>query len=231
MTKYDFVEIGTSMFDTEIEKESALQTEGKPTRRGLSVEPMSIYLDKLPDVSTVTKVNCAVGYERGQFEIFYLDPALIERHFPGKENQWLYGVNSISKPQVELELFVSNHSKQIPELKISSKLVEVVTFEELARKWQISEIGYLKIDTEGMDLKILASMLNYWWALGDNADSRNALFKLPRLIRFERNHSSVKLGYLNLLMCDLVNIVYVLFTVGYRIVENDLMSNDLVVAL
>ena len=39
---YDFIEIGTSDFDTLIEN-------AKDTDIGLSVDPMQIYLDKLPD--------------------------------------------------------------------------------------------------------------------------------------------------------------------------------------
>ena len=51
--EYDFVEIGTSDFDTLIQASDG-------TLRGLSVEPIKFYLDNLPDKVLVTKVNCAI---------------------------------------------------------------------------------------------------------------------------------------------------------------------------
>lgn len=64
---YDFIEIGTSDYDTEIEK-CDLNT------YGISVEPMKIYLDKLPDKPNVIKVNKAISNIRGEGYMSYLKP-------------------------------------------------------------------------------------------------------------------------------------------------------------
>ena len=48
MTILDFLEIGTADFDTEIEK-------ADNNTRGFSIEPLKIYLDKLPEKSLCKK--------------------------------------------------------------------------------------------------------------------------------------------------------------------------------
>ena len=48
--KYDFIEIGTSDFDTLIES-----TQGKI---GITIEPLLFYLENLPKNPSVIKVNC-----------------------------------------------------------------------------------------------------------------------------------------------------------------------------
>ena len=50
MTILDFLEIGTADFDTEIEKSDN-------NTRGFSIEPLKIYLDKLPEKSLCKKFN------------------------------------------------------------------------------------------------------------------------------------------------------------------------------
>ncbi len=51
---YDFVEIGTCDFDTEIEK-------ANNNTIGLSVEPVPFYFNNLPDRKKCKKVNAAVS--------------------------------------------------------------------------------------------------------------------------------------------------------------------------
>ncbi len=52
--KYDFVEIGTSDFDTLIQTAT-------DTTRGLSIEPVRHYLDRLPSPAGVKKIWAGVS--------------------------------------------------------------------------------------------------------------------------------------------------------------------------
>lgn len=64
---YDFIEIGTSDFDTLIQS--------CPHKdRGLCVEPLSFYLDRLPNKPNVRKVHAAISDKDGEIEIFFLPP-------------------------------------------------------------------------------------------------------------------------------------------------------------
>jgi hypothetical protein len=49
MTFYDFIEIGTSDFDTEIEK--------KDNKIGISIEPIKYYLDRVTNKPNCIKLN------------------------------------------------------------------------------------------------------------------------------------------------------------------------------
>ena len=55
MQDLDFIEIGTSNFDTLLEKCSE-------NEYGISVEPLKNYLDDLPEKRNVKKINCAVTH-------------------------------------------------------------------------------------------------------------------------------------------------------------------------
>ena len=67
MIDYDFIEIGTSDFDTIIESCS-------DTDIGLCVEPLVDYLNNLPSKNNVKKINCAISFDDsfGEIEIFYI---------------------------------------------------------------------------------------------------------------------------------------------------------------
>ena len=85
--KYDFIEIGTSDFDTLIESRN--------NQKGISIEPLKYYLDRLPNNPDVIKVNAALSLIKGVAEIFWVDPSDIENYgLP----LWLKGCNSIYKP-------------------------------------------------------------------------------------------------------------------------------------
>jgi hypothetical protein len=86
---YDFIEIGTAFFDTLIEKAT--------DERGLSVEPISEYLDKLPNKPNVTKINGAVVADEDEkgLDVFYVEEADIDRYNLGV---WMKGCNSVGKP-------------------------------------------------------------------------------------------------------------------------------------
>ena len=53
MVFYNYIEIGTSDFDTEIQKDN--------NNHGISIEPIKYYYDKLPIKENSTKLNIAIS--------------------------------------------------------------------------------------------------------------------------------------------------------------------------
>ena len=85
MPHYDFIEIGTSDSNT-------LVARAKPSMRGLSVEPVRQYLDRLPNRPLVKKVNAAISNVSGITDIYYVPDAVrIVHGLPS----WMKGTNSI----------------------------------------------------------------------------------------------------------------------------------------
>ena len=64
MVFYDFIEIGTSDFDTEIQKND--------NKCGVSIEPIKYYLDKLPNKENCIKLNMGISNYNGKCVVNYL---------------------------------------------------------------------------------------------------------------------------------------------------------------
>jgi FkbM family methyltransferase len=143
---YDFIEIGTSDFETLIEV-----SEGKI---GLTIEPLSFYLNNLPNNPTVIKVNCAITNYDGQIKMYYINPTdIIDYQLP----DWLKGCNSISKPHPSALTELNNRGL---ESLMQTKTCECLSWETLIQRYDIQEVNLLKIDTEGHDCEIINSILN-----------------------------------------------------------------------
>lgn len=138
MKHIDFIEIGTSDF----------RTLAKSEQVGICVEPVLVYLDRLPNRKGLTKINAAVSDTNGTGLVYYCDPNVIEaQQLP----QWLKGCNSINNPHPTVEKMFSH----IPEL-VKTHEVDFVTIDKIFDG--IESIDFLKIDTEGHDCKILEFM-------------------------------------------------------------------------
>lgn len=158
--RYDFIEIGTSDFDTLLESST--------TEIGLSIEPLKIYLDNLPNKDTVIKVNCAISDKDGVVNVYWIDPEDIEAYDLPK---WLKGCNSIIEP----------HPSTVKELKdrnlehIYKKTeCKCLTWNSIVDIYDIKYVEYLKIDTEGHDCFIINNILD-------------SDIILPKKILFENN--------------------------------------------
>jgi len=188
---FDFVEIGTSDFDTEIQQSVAGE-------RGLSVEPLQFYLDRLPDKRGVTKVCAAIsraqtdeqllldgegrggdeevdgervgqGNGEGRVTVHFVHPDDLARHpvIP----RWVRGCNSVGEP----------HPQALDELRkhgldglLQSASVPLLTFGELCEAHNVRTVDLLKIDVEGHDTVVLHSLVDYGMVW-------------PRVIQFETN--------------------------------------------
>jgi hypothetical protein len=84
MTFLDFIEVGTSDFDTEIQKNN--------NKTGISIEPVKYYLDRLPDKLNYKKINMGISDYTGTGKVFYISDKNIKKYgFP----IWVRGCNSI----------------------------------------------------------------------------------------------------------------------------------------
>ena len=158
--KLDYIEIGTSDFDTLLQSTDLT---------GFSIEPLKIYLDRLPNKSNNTKLNIAISDFNGKCDVYFVSPDDIEKfNLP----DWIRGCNSIIHPH-------QSASKVLEELGLSEiyqkSSVDVMTWDTLIRSKNIIGVDYLKIDTEGHDCVIIKSIL----------DSETNL--LPKKIKFETN--------------------------------------------
>lgn len=182
----DFLEVGTSNFKTLIEN-------ADDSVIGMSIEPLSEYLEQLPNPKNVIKVNCAVSFtnEESDIEIYYIPERVI------KENNlpvWLKGCNCLS-------FYHPKHVELGLEKYVKIQKVKQVPISKLLTDYNIIEINHLKIDTEGGDCYILNNLYTY-------LKDKQRIF-LPKKITFETNHLTK-----HQLITDTITLYQ---TLGYRL--------------
>lgn len=186
---FDWVEIGTSDFDT-------LASKARPGERGISIEPIRCYLDRVISQANIIKVCAAIGEPANwpdKFaDAFYLQPEVIEKY---KLPQWIRGCNSLYKPHPYLVRELT--AVGAPTSLISSDKVRLLSWKELVDEHDISEITYLKCDTEGHDAIIINQVLD--------------VGILPTRIMFESNEHSKKE--------DVDALIQRLATYGYKVIS------------
>lgn len=192
MRIFNFVEIGTCYFDTLIEgcDDSAI---------GISIEPLSMYLNSLPNKKNVYKVNAALiapqdMNERRKVDMYYVHPNTINQNGLGG---WLAGCNTIGKPHdfhlnyypdpaVWHDALDKSALKTVNLLQsglVTHEQVDCITFSDLVDRFDIGHIEFLKTDTEGYDCILLQSVLDYY-------EDKKELS--PKKIRFESNAHTPK---------------------------------------
>lgn len=192
MKTYDFVEIGTCFFDTLIEK-------ANDNTVGLSVEPIKMYQDKLPNKPNVVKVNAALVADEdlgdGSIDFYYVHEDTISKHNLGI---WLAGCNTVNKPHdfhvayyPDPDEWHLNQDKSKLRYKtynlfemglVNVDNVKCLTFKNLVDQYEIEYIKELKIDVEGYDCKLVNAALDYFVEYE----------KCPDQIFFESNSHSNK---------------------------------------
>lgn len=144
--KYDYIEIGTSDFETLVEVLP-------DSYKGLSIEPIKHYLENLPDVENNQKLNFAISDKNEIVKIYLVEPEDIKKY---NLPDWIKGCNSINSthPSV-LNYLYDNNLLHI----YKNCEVESISFENLVERYNITEVDYLKIDTEGHDFTIIRNLL------------------------------------------------------------------------
>ena len=133
MLDFDFIEIGTADFDTEIQK-------AQEHTRGISIEPLHSRLEALPKPQLCHKICAAVGSKRGYAYLYYV-PDRFLKDLP----DWARGCSKMGEAH-----------PTIPFDKQDCLQVKVITPEDLYNDYKIGNIGLLKVDTEGMDVEIVS---------------------------------------------------------------------------
>jgi FkbM family methyltransferase len=145
---FDFIEIGTSDFNTLIQRAT-------DTTVGLSVEPLSDYLNRLPSKKRVKKVNAAVSNRSGHLDIYYVpDEIRIRNNLPS----WMKGTNKIGAPHPTVVKYLAKHG--LPANLMHHVKVPVLSVASLFRRYHVGSLDFLKVDTEGHDSVILEAYIN-----------------------------------------------------------------------
>ena len=179
---FDFIEIGTCDFETEIQNCAEDSV-------GLSVDPLKLYLDRLPDKKNVKKINCAISNEPGEMDIYYVPPAIIKKY---KLPIWLKGCSCVGRihPSISGETEDSNYAVAAivkehllknnlkPHDIVEQQKTKIITPQTLIEQNGVKSIGFLKTDTEGFDIKIIRAFLDLF-------KTRPEL--IPEKIEFESN--------------------------------------------
>jgi FkbM family methyltransferase len=137
--KKKFIEIGSCDFRT-------LRYLCNQGWEGVMVDPYQKYLDNIEDHDDLTKVCVAIGPERTTAKFHKVKDDVL------KYSELDYrGMGSIDpKTPLLLDEYKGN---------IESLDVAVITFDDLVELTEIgTEIDFLKLDTEGMDLQIIQSI-------------------------------------------------------------------------
>lgn len=135
-----FVEIGCCDFDT-------LRPLCDKGWSGVMIDPYRPYLDNIEDHKNLTKINLAVALYEGSTEYTRINDSFIEE----KGDYFHKGMGTITN-------ITTIKSTDYFEGYLETHKVETITFDKLMTKLGITEIDYLKIDTEGMDFDILKSI-------------------------------------------------------------------------
>lgn len=160
----DFLEIGTSDFNTLIEK-------ANDNIKGFSVEPIKFYLDSLPTPKNIKKINAAISITNSTDDInLYYIPyeKIIEHNLP----RWFKGCNSLGKMHPKVIEHKLEHL-------VEALRVGQIPISFFLEQHNIRKIDFLKIDTEGGDTYILEHLYNY-------LVSKEKIY-LPKKVKFESN--------------------------------------------
>ena len=120
---YDFIEIGTSDFDTLIQSTS--------NQIGLSIDPIQLYLNRLPNNPYVIKVNAAISTLDGLVDAFWVNPEDITKY---NLSWYLKGCNSIHSPHpVTLKELKEKNLEHL----MNVVKIEVLSWETLVKRYNI----------------------------------------------------------------------------------------------
>lgn len=144
---YNFIDIGTSDFRYTVPKNNEC---------GIYVEPISLYLNKIPKYKNTHKINVAICKSSGEFEISYIHPdVILDKKLPN----WLRGCNQMygTHPTIIKECLKKNIDCDSV---LTRETVKCITLNELFETFNVTEVIALKIDTEGYDCDIVLQAID-----------------------------------------------------------------------
>lgn len=163
--RYDFIEIGTSNFDT--------LAEDLRRARGISVEPLEHLLSqvKVDPSNNVIKVCAALCEKSGHDFIWEVTEGDIEKYdLPS----WVLSSSAIGKLNPNVERVFKE--KDLCHSIIKQTKVKTISWKTLFDDYTVSSVDEVKIDAEGMDCKIVGWLLDFL---------EKSKIALPRRLKFE----------------------------------------------
>lgn len=146
---FDFIEIGTSDFHTLIER-------ADDNTVGLSVDPIKLYLDRLPQPRHCTKLAAAISDHDGDTVAYYIPP---ERIAAFGLPDWVRGCNSIGAPHASIAAMLRDRGLAQKDVVVEQP-IPCLRLTTLLKNYDIHGIYHLKTDTEGHDAVILNNFFN-----------------------------------------------------------------------
>lgn len=147
--KFEYIDIGTCDFET-----SADVLGQDNSAKVMLVEPLRFYLDRISKHDRLLKSNFAIGNRKDVVNIYYLEESTIQEY---KLPHWLKGCSTVGKPH-HLAL-KSLNEKNLPLDLLKRYEVQMITFVSLCEIYNVTDIGQLKLDTEGYEHLILPDVL------------------------------------------------------------------------
>jgi len=146
-----FVEIGCCYFNTL----HSLLDEGWA---GYMIDPVGEYLDKIPNHPNLTKIEAAVTahqlYKTPSVSLTYIT----EQHYASFDEQAKKDFHGMGSTQPFRTNILSGKISKYNDGDIATKVVPAISLNWLIDYFKIPKIDLLKIDTEGADFDILASI-------------------------------------------------------------------------
>lgn len=157
----DFFEIGTSDFNTEAHAAAPLEIIGGDRRkRGVSVDAMAVYLERLPPLLLGRIFNAAVvGFapHNATLPVFFVHPRDILAH---SLPDYLRGCNSVGRPSW-LQLAALKEAGAAWALRTTE--VRVVSISALLVRFNGCRVALLKLDVEGLDVHLAVGYADFLW--------------------------------------------------------------------
>lgn len=183
---YDFIEVGTSNFDT------LAETAGE--KFGISVEPMVELIQEVKAGPNVKKIYAAIGNVNKEVNIYYFDKEnRIKHNLP----EWFDSSSMIGgiNPNIVRVL----NERKLPLDLVSTRKISMMTWESLYLAFDIEYVRLVKVDAEGMDIQIVNLLLDY-------LEKENLI--LPEEIQFEARQEMMDEKLLDKLLARLYDLNY-----------------------
>ena len=223
MVDLDFIEIGTADFDTLIQVAT-------PEQKGISIEAVPHYINKLPNIPNVTKLNVAIVTEKQRQENPYINVYYVPEHTIWQYGlgDWMKGCNSVGRPHDFHSRYFHNPSiwhhatdeerasfptrDLVSEGLVREEHIPCLTYSMLMKQFDIGRVKLLKTDTEGQDAELLIDIIQNYYI--DNIK----LNDLPEKIMFEDNvHSNKE---------KMIVAKNLLREVGYEVIDDHAVVHD-----
>jgi hypothetical protein len=174
--KYKFVDIGCSFFDTSVDQ-FGLDVDG------LLVEPLGPSFKLLPHSNTVKKVNVGISDYTGIGKMFVPKDILLATKYISKEELKSIQGNELQNVGYSGCASLNGTHKHMNNLNVEQISLDcnIITFYDLCNQYNITEIDYLNIDTEGHEHIILKQVFDL---------VQKNLLTINHQLKFEYNYLS-----------------------------------------